>query len=93
MDDTGDNDEQLQKVAIHRPFHPKFMRELNGQHAEKPRKNKKKTREPHTLSAQKLSKFEAMGIPTTMKSLKKLPETNRNGNKIFAHWKNNQIHG
>lgn len=78
---------------MHKPFQPKFMKELNNQNVDKSRKHKKKSKEPQSMSVKKLEHFQSIGIPVNLKSLKKLPETNRNGNKIFAQWRNNQIHG
>ena len=50
-------------------------------------------KEQKNINPKKMEKFETIGIPPSFKSIRRLPETNRNGNKIFAHWKNNQIQG
>jgi len=50
-------------------------------------------KEQKSLNPKKMEKFETIGLPTSFKTIKKLPESNRNGNKIYAHWKNNQIQG
>ena len=53
----------------------------------------RKMKEQKNINPKKMEKFEKIGLPPSFKSMKKLPETNRNGNKIYAHWKNSQIQG
>lgn len=73
MDDTGEEEENLAKASIHKPFQPKFMKELNAQNVEKPRKYKKKSKEPQSLSVKKLEHFQSLGVAYSIKSIKKLP--------------------
>jgi hypothetical protein len=41
----------------------------------------------------KIEKFEALGLKQISKSIKKIPELTKNGNKIVSGWKNEQMHG
>lgn len=60
---------------------------------EKIKKSKKKIKTISPLSSQRLEKFEKIGVPLELKSSKRLIEINRNGNRIIANWKNDQING
>lgn len=80
-------------MGIRRPFQTKFMKELNFMQHEKNKKNKRKLKEHQSMCPQKIEKLEKIGMTSSFKLIRKLPETNRNGNKIFAVWKNNQILG
>jgi hypothetical protein len=92
MDEVKEEDETME-IEIKRPFIPKFIKELNYQQNERARKAKRKQKAQSPMSAQKLEKFEQTGLPPDHKSSKKLSEVNRNGNRIVATWKNDQIHG
>lgn len=51
-------------------------------------------KEPPAISKAKLEKLEKVGMGgERAKSCKKLPETNRNGNKILGVWRNGQLDG
>lgn len=39
---------------MHKPFQPKFMKELNNQNGDKSRRHKKKSKEPQSISVKKL---------------------------------------
>ena len=76
---------------IRRPFQPKFMRELNYMQNQKNKKNLKKLRSQQNISPRKMEKFEKIGLSPLTKVNKKLPEMNKNGNKIKGVWRNNQL--
>ena len=50
-------------------------------------------REQKNISPRKMEKFQKLGINPLVKINKRLPETNRGGNKIYGLWKNNQLQG
>jgi hypothetical protein len=57
------------------------------------KKSKRKTKATTPVSSQKMELMEKVGGLTQLKSTKKLQEINRNGNRILANWKNDQING
>lgn len=91
QDEVKEENEEA-PLRCRRPFQPKFIKELNS-HSDKGRRSKKKIKE-QSISKAKLEKLEKLGMTCERsRSTKRLPETNRAGNRILGVWRNGQLDG